>query len=168
VPEQPLANALRAYRNREWGYSLPRPDVWFERDLDVEGGQGVIFMPDPGNLMTAISVEVRDLGTEVTAEDLADLDKGFLKGLRSVPGSKIEQHEVFQSAYHLGVEARQSFDDAGQRRRRWIRVLYKGTLQARLIAQGATVEEFDRLRPLFAPCMTTFLFGDVWPEPPSG
>ena len=30
----------------------------------------------------------------------------------------------------------------------------------------ATFEEFDRLRPLFAPCMTTFLFGDLWPEPP--
>ena len=145
---------------------MPRPDVWFERDLDVEGGQGVIFTPDPEQLTTAISVEVRDLATEVTAADLPDLEKGFLRGLRSVPRSKIEQHEVFQSMYHHGVEAQQSFDDAGQRRRRWIRVLYKGTLQARLIAQGATVEEFDRLRPLFAPCMTTFLFGDLWPEPP--
>ena len=26
--------------------------------------------------------------------------------------------------------------------------------------QGATVEEFDRLRPLFAPCVSTFMFGD--------
>jgi hypothetical protein len=142
---------------------MPRPDVWFERDLDVEGGQGVIFTPDPEERTTAISVEVRDLGTEVTAEDLPDLAKGFLKGLRSVTGSKIEQHEVFQSMYHIGLEAQQSFDDAGQRRRRWIRVLYKGTLQARLTAEGASVEEFDRLRPLFAPCMTTFLFGNLWP-----
>ncbi len=145
---------------------MPRPDAWFERDLDIEDGQGVIFTPDPEALMTAISVEVRDLATEVTAEDLPDLEKGFLKGLRSVPGSRLEQHDVFESLYHIGVEAQQSFDAAGQRRRRWIRVLYKGTLQARLIAQGATVEEFDRLRPLFAPCMTTFLFGDLWPEPP--
>jgi hypothetical protein len=145
---------------------MPRPDVWFERDLDVEGGQGVIFTPDPEEVMTAISVEVRDLGTEVTAEDLPDLEKGFLKGLRSVPGSKLEQHAAFQSLYHIGVEARQTFVAAGQRRRRWIRVLYKGTLQARLIAQAATVEDFNRLRPLFAPCMTTFLFGDLWPEPP--
>ena len=144
---------------------MPRPDVWFERDLDVEGGHGVTFTPDPEELMTAISIEVRDLGTEVTAEDLPDLEKGFLQGLRSVPGSTLEQYEVFQSPYHFGVEAQQSFDDAGQRRRRWIRVLYKGTLQARLIAEGATVEEFDRLRPVFAPCMTTFLFGDLWPEP---
>jgi len=145
---------------------MPRPDVWFEWELDVEGGQGVMFTPDPEERLTALSVEVRDLATEVTAEDLPDLDKAFLKGLRSVPGSKLEQHEVFQSIFHIGVEAQQSFDEAGQRRRRWIRVLYKGTLQARLIAQGATVEEFDRLRPLFAPCMTTFLFGDLWPEPP--
>ncbi len=146
---------------------MPRPDVWFERNLDVEGGQGVIFTPDPEELMTAISVEVRDLGTQVRAEDLPDLENGFLKGLRSVPGSEIEQHEVFESAYHIGLEAQQSFDTSGQRRRRWIRVLYKGTLQARLIAQGATLDEFDRLRPLFAPCMTTFLFGDLWPQPPT-
>lgn len=145
---------------------MPRPDVWFERDLDVEGGQGVMFTPDPEEVLTAISVEVRDLATEITAEDLPDLEKAFLKGLRSVAGSKLEQRDVFQSPYHIGLEAQQSFDAAGKRRRRWIRVLYKGTLQARLIAQAASLQEFDRLRPLFAPCMTTFLFGDVWPEPP--
>lgn len=145
---------------------MPRPDVWFERELEVEDGQGVIFTPDPEERLTALSVEVRDLGTQVTAEDLADMEKGFLRGLQSLPGSTLEQHEVFHSPYHIGLEARQSFDDAGQRRRRWIRVLYNGTLQARLIAQGATVEEFDRLYSVFAPCMTTFLFGDMWPEPP--
>jgi hypothetical protein len=142
---------------------MPRPDVWFERDLDVEGGQGVIFTPDPEERVTAISVEVRDLATEVTPKDLPDLEKGFLRGLQSVPHSKLEHHATFESMYHIGLEAQQSFEAVGQRRRRWIRVLYKGTLQARLVAQGATVEEFDRLRPLFAPCMTTFLFGDLWP-----
>ena len=147
---------------------MPRPDVWFERNLDVEEGQGVIFTPDPVDRATAISVEVRDLGLEVTPEDLPGLAKAFLKGLRSVPGSKVERHETFESEYHIGVEALQTFDADGERRRRWIRVLYKGAIQARLIAQGATVAEFDRLRPLFAPCMTTFLFGDVWPEPPTG
>jgi len=38
--------------------------------------------------------------------------------------------------------------------------------RSHVIAQGATLEEFDRLRPLFAPCVTTFVFGDVWPDPP--
>lgn len=145
---------------------MPRPDLWFERTLDVDGGQGVIFTPDAEELMTGISVEVHDLGTDITAADLPDLDVAFLKGLRSVPGSKLEHHDVFHSVHHMGVEAQQSFEADGQRRRRWIRVLYRRTLQARVIAQGATLEEFDRLRPLFAPCVTTFLFGDVWPDPP--
>jgi len=79
-----------------------------------------------------------------------------------VPGSKVERHAAFESIVHIGVEAQHSFDDGGQRRRRWVRVLYNGTVQARLIAQGATVAEFNRLRPLFAPCMTTFVFGDLW------
>ena len=144
LAEQPLPNALRAYRNREFGYSMPRPDTWFERKMDVEGGQGVIFTPDPESRTTAISVEVLSLGTEVTAQDLPDLDKAFLKGLRSVPGSRVERHAVFQSDYHIGVEAQQSFEAGGTRCRRWIRLLYKGPLQARLIAQGATVAEFNR------------------------
>jgi hypothetical protein len=61
----------------------------------------------------------------------------------------------------------QTFAETGQRRKRWIRLLHHGSLQARVIAQGATVAEFDYLRPLFAPCMTSFMFGhagDHWPE----
>ena len=105
---------------------------------------------------------MRDLGTEVTPEDLPDLEKGFLKGLRTVAGSKLERHEAFASEFHIGVEAVQTYLDAGERRKRWVRLLYKGSVQARVIAQAATVEEFDRLRLLFAPCITTFLFGDIW------
>jgi hypothetical protein len=116
-------------------------------------------------MRTALSVEVRDLSVEVTPEDLPDLERAFLKGLRSVPGSKVERHEAFQSIFHIGLDAQHTFYEGGQRRRRWVRVLYNGRVQARLIAQGASVAEFDRLRPLFAPCMTTFLFGDLWPEP---
>jgi hypothetical protein len=157
-----MPSALKAYRNHDWGYSMPRPDEWYERELDVEGGQGVIWTPDPEALVPAISVEMLDLGTEVTEADLTDLEKGFLKGLRSVPGSKVDRRQRFASTFHIGVEAHHTFDEDGTRRRRWIRLLYKGSKQARLIAQARTVEEFEQLRPLFAPCMTTFMFGDIW------
>jgi len=105
---------------------------------------------------------VVDLGTEVTPEDLPDLEKGFLKGLRTVAGSRLEQHEAFANEFHIGVDAVQTYTDAGERRKRWVRLLYKGSVQARLIAQAATVEEYDRLRLLFAPCVTTFMFGEIW------
>jgi hypothetical protein len=162
LPEQPLLKALVAYRNAEWGYSLPRPDEWFQFELAVEGGQGVLFAPDQDDIRTALSVEVRDLGTEVRPEDLPDLERGFLKGLRTVAGSRLRGHESFANEFAIGVSAVQTFDEAGERRKRWVRLLYKGSVQARLIAQGRTVAEFDRLRPVFAPCMTTFLFGEIW------
>ena len=92
-------------------------------------------------------------------DDRPDLEQAFLAGLRAVPGSHLEQHQTFANEFAMGIEAVQTYDEDGQRRKRWIRLLFKGSVQARLIAQGATVEEYDRLRPLFAPCMTTFMIG---------
>jgi hypothetical protein len=126
------------------------------RPLDVEDGQGILFAPDPEALTTILSVEVHDVGTAVTPEDLSDLEQGFLDGLRAVDGSVIEQHEAYANDYAIGIDAVQTFLEDGVRRKRWVRLLFNGSAQARLIAQGETVAEYDRLRPLFAPCMSTF------------
>jgi hypothetical protein len=155
----PLPNVLRIYRNTEWAYELRVPDVWHQRPLDIEDGQGMLFTPDPVETATALSVELSDLGTDVTPADLPDLEQGFLNGLRGVPESEIVRHESFVNDLTFGLETVQTYLEAGQRRKRWINLLYRGSRQARLIAQAATVEEFDRLRPLFAPCVSTFMFG---------
>jgi hypothetical protein len=158
----PLPNVLRVYESARWGYEWRVPDVWYERALDVEDGEGVLFAPDPEDLSTFLSIELRDLGTEVTVEDLPNLKWGFLRGLRSVTGSRLLHTDSFASEFSIGVEAIQTYaaaDEGGDvRRKRWIRLLYKDSRQARLIAQGATIREFDRLQPLFAPCVTTFMF----------
>ena len=150
------------YESARWGYEWRVPDVWYERVLDVEDGQGVLFAPDPEDLGTFLSIELRDLGTEVTDADLPDLKRGFLRGLRSVKRSRLLHTDAFASEFSIGVEAIQTYaaadGDGAKRRKRWIRLLYKDSRQARLIAQGATIQEFDRLQPLFAPCITTFMF----------
>jgi hypothetical protein len=168
TPAQPLPNVLSVYRNQQWGYSLRRPATWHQRELEVDGGHGVLFAPDLDDLHTVLSIELRDLGTQVVADDLADLEQGFLRGLRAVPGSNVEQHEAFVTEFAIGIDAVHTFAETGQRRKRWIRLLHHGSLQARLIAQGSSVAEFDYLRPLLAPCMTTFMFdasgSDATPE----
>lgn len=156
---EPLPNVLLVYENARWAYEFRRPEVWHERPLEIEGGQGVLFSPDPADTTTSLSVEVRELGVDVTPEDLPDLQAAFLDGLRAVPGSEIESHQAFANPFAIGIDAVQTFAEDGARRKRWIRLLYKGSLQARVIAQAATVAEYDRLRPLFAPCMTTFMLG---------
>ena len=157
---------LKAYRNRDVGYSFIYPETWYRFDLKLADGQGVLFSPSLDDVSTCLSVEVRDLGTTVSAADLPSLRRGFLSGLRKVPGSKIESRKAYDVGFLIGLEAQQTFPEAGVRRKRWIRLLYQGTRQVRLIAQGSTTDLFDYWRPVFDPAMTTFMFGDVWPEPP--
>lgn len=126
----------------------------------MQEGQGVVFAPDPDMLATALSVEVSDLGTVITPDDLPDLEDAFLSGLRAVPNSLILESQSFANEFAIGVDAVQTFEEDGQCRKRWIRLLFKGSTQARVIAQGATVEEYDRLQPVYAPCMTTFMMSD--------
>src|SRR5689334_7751063 len=121
----PLPNILLVHDNHAWGYEIRRPEVWHERPLDVEGGHGLIFTPDPEDTSTALSVEMRDLGTDVTPDDLPDLVAAFLSGLDAVPGSYVEQHQAFANELALGIDAVQTYDgDDGQRRKRWIKLLY--------------------------------------------
>ena len=124
----------------------------------------MLFAPDADDLGTALAVEVRDLGTEVLGEDLPDLERGFLRGLRSAEGSRILSRDRYDHGFVIGVEAVQTYLEEGVRRKRWVRVLHKGSLQVRVVARGATVAEYERWRPAFAPCITSFTFGDVWPE----
>lgn len=107
---------------------------------------------------------MRQLGTEVTGADLPDLKRGFRRGLRAVEGSRVQSSDAYDHGFIIGVEAVQTYVEDEVKRKRWVRVLYQGSLQARIVARGATVAEYDRWRPAFAPCITSFHFGDVWPE----
>lgn len=157
---------LKAYRNREVGYSFIYPEDWHQFDLQIEDGHGVLFAPRPDDVSTSLSVEVRDIGTTVTADDLPTLRRGFIEGLSTVPGSTIESRDAYDVGFLIGLEARQTYRDGEHTRKRWIRLLFKDTLQVRLVAQGASPEDFDYWTPTWDPAMTTFTFGDVWPEPP--
>jgi hypothetical protein len=155
---------LKFYRNRRHGFSMLYPDWWHEFDLTE--AEGKLYSPSATDHSTCLMVEVRDLGTRVTARDLPTLREGFLAGLRRVPGSKIESHVDYDVGFLIGLEARQTYREGGARRKRWVRVLYKDTLQVRLVAQGATAREFDFWLPSFNPAMTGFVFDGGFPPVP--
>jgi hypothetical protein len=145
---------LRYYRDPVHGFSMVRPDWWQEYDIP----DGKLF--SPGDMATFISVETKQLGVRVVAADLPDLRRGFLSGLRKVPGSKLLSQSDYDVGFLIGLEARQLFDG----HKRWIRLLYRNSLQVRLVAQGATEQEFEFWLPCFDPAMTGFDFdGGVAP-----
>jgi hypothetical protein len=157
---------LKYYRDRKHGFSMVYPDSWHA--FELQGIEGRLFSERPDDTGTCIAIEITELPTPVTAEDLPVLRRGFLKGLRSAPGSRIVRKDDYDVGWAVGLEAVQLFDDGGERRKRWVRVLYKGNHQYRLVAQGRTAKEFDRWLSEFKPAMTAFRFDGgippVYPE----
>jgi hypothetical protein len=157
-PSRPAFTGLLVHRDLVHRYSLLVPDGWHGRPL--EGDDGVLFAPDADDPHTSLSVSARDLGTAVRPSDLPTLRRGFLAGLRRVPGSRVENVEAEAVGDLLTMEARQSFREDGALRKRWIRLAYQGRTQVRVVAQGATPALFAYWEPMFFQAMRTLRFGD--------
>jgi hypothetical protein len=160
----PAFTALLVHREPRYGCSMLLSEGWTRRDLESEQGTGVVFLPVAEDERTSFSFEGRELGVEVEPDDLSVLEEGFLAGLRSLPEVTLESHEAEAVGKLITMEARLTFQEGGAPRKRWIRLLYQGQVQVRLIAQGATPGEFDYWEPMFFEAMRTFRFADWWGE----
>jgi len=160
---RPDLMALKIHK-AERGFAFLYPEAWRRFTFDAGSGPGVLFAEKPEDFGTHVSLEVRELPTPVTAEDLPELEKGFLAGLRKVPKSKLLSHTRFEVEPMVGIEAQQTFEEDGKRRRRWVRLLYAGRFQARLVAQAADEAAWETWRVKFEPIVSSFDFGeDAWP-----
>lgn len=162
----PSFHGLLVHSDSAIGYSLLIPLGWQRLELDSAEGQGVIYAPSADDVATSFSAEGRDLGTTVTPGDLPALREGFLRGLRRMPGSVLETWEAEAVGNLVTMEARHTFIDGAATRKRWVRLLYQGSVQVRLVAQGATAQAFDYWLPMFYESMRTFRFGDWQLEMP--
>jgi len=140
------------------GFAFLYPHNWHAFTLDAGNGPGALFAESADDLATHLSIEVMDLPTAVRGRDLPAIERAFLDGLKQAPESTIARRDAYDTGFLVGVEAEQTFIEQGQRRRRWVRLLYRGRRQARLVAQAATELDFERLRTRFEPAMTSFNF----------
>lgn len=161
---RPIFTGLVVYRDLHYRYSFLYPDGWHEFTLDTDTGRGVILSPFADDVTTSISTEARDLGTAVTADDLPALREGFLDGLHRLPGVVIEREEHEAVGALLALDAWCTYHEGNARRKRWVRLYYQGQIQLRMIAQGATVAQYDYWLPMFNEAMRTLQFGDWWAE----
>lgn len=170
--ESALWTGERIFWDDEWDYSFFHERTWFEYDFE-DGRPGVILSPDESNPVNLFSVQPSDLGMEVTEDDLPVLAEGFLSGLQKLPGCKIESQEEVASRFFIRLEAVYTFEENGERRKRWCRLIYQGTRRYLLIAQGASPEDYQYWYHGFYTCMTTFWTagprvdwpGGPWPPP---
>ena len=155
----PAFTGLVVHHDPEFHFVLLVPDGW--QRLDLRGSSsGVFYAPDPKDLLTGLAIEAQDLGTPVQPTDLLALKGGLLAGVRGLSGSHIEQQEAEVVGDLLTLEARFTFYDGAAARKRWVRLLYQGHTQVRLIAQGASAHLFGYWEPMFFEAMRTVHFGD--------
>jgi hypothetical protein len=160
----PAFTGLAVHREPRHRCSLLVPEGWTKLELESEHGSGTVFLPDPADEATSFSLEGRDLGLKVGRRDLAALRSGFLTGLGQLPGVELLAQEAEAIGRLITMEARLTFREGEATRKRWVRLLYQGRVQLRLIAQGASPDEFDHWEPMFYQCMRTIRFGDWWAE----
>jgi hypothetical protein len=155
---RPSFTGLVVHRDPDVGYSLLLPDGWHR--LDLPDGGGTLYTPDQDDPTTGLEASGQDLGTEVQVRDLPTIRRGFLTGLRQMPGCQIEQQEGMAIGGLLTLEARLTYRDGEAIRKRWVRLLYQGRTQVRLLAEGSSVERFAYWEPMFFTAFRTVRFGD--------
>jgi hypothetical protein len=150
----PRYTGMVKYTSEQDGYALWLPTGWHWFEMG-EGRRGMVFSPQPALPAPAFSVEKSILPYKVSKKDLPLLHEGFQKGLAILPDVAIETQDEIVEENILALEARLTYLDQGQTKKRWIRIIYAGEAQLTLIAEGTSVEEFEYWLPMFYNTMMT-------------
>lgn len=153
--EQSAAKELSLYKDNYLGFSFFHPDDWHQFNW-LDGRRGVLYGPVFNDNSTIFAVAVQELGIRVNAHDIKDLHMGFIAGIGRLANSQIEWQNQWQLGEQIGMEAKYTFREEGDTRKRWVRVLYQDSRQITLTAQAANIAEFDAWLPLFHQSMMTF------------
>lgn len=140
--------------HREQYYSFFIPDDWQRLEWS-DDRTGVIYAPDSSDPQTVFAVDIKDLGTRVTAEALDLLAEAFFDSIQQLPQADIESRQQKASGTQLELAAKYTFEEGGQIRKRWVRLFYHGTRQIAMTAQGSTPEQYQYWLPWFFEAMMT-------------
>lgn len=154
----PVYRGITNHPDREGGYSVWLPNDWRKIEM-VEGHKGWIFTPYTDNFDTCFISEKITLDFKTTPEDKDILIEGFEEGIRNLPDVEIEETHYDTGKKIILLEAKFTFMEDGKRRKRWVKSLYWGEANLVMMAQGATVEDYEYWLPMFFNTMNTYELG---------
>ncbi len=150
----PAYVGMTMHTDDKGGYAVWLPSDWVQFKLRRHH-RGMLFSPYKDDINTSFLVEKRTLKVSVTSEDVDVLREGFQQGIKELAGVEIESQDEHLSDPIFLFEARFTFLEGENRRKRWVRNLYWGEGQLIMIAQGRTVEDFEYWLPMFYNTMVT-------------
>ncbi len=150
----PAYTGMTLHPDTSGGFSVWMPSDWIKVDLK-RNHHGMLFTPYPDDYNTCFLIEKHKLKVTVTPDDIPFLRETFYKAIQELPGVEVESTDESLSDSINFFEARFSFLEGENRRKRWLRNLYWGEGQLVLIAQGRTPEDFEYWLPMFYNSMMT-------------
>jgi hypothetical protein len=150
----PAYTGMTCQTDHKGGYSVWLPSDWHQTKLK-RNHRGFLFSPYPDDINTSILVEKKKLKVTITPDDIDILRAAFQEDIRSLPGVEIELFEESLSNSINFFDARFTFLEDENRRKRWVRNIYWGNGQLIVIAQGRTPEDFEYWLPMFYNAITT-------------
>lgn len=152
MPEEllgsPAYKGVTLYPDKTGGYSVWLPSDWIKVDLK-SNHHGMLFSPYKDDYNTCFLTEKHKLKIKITPEDIPVLRQAFFKAIEDLPGVQVEWTDESLSDTINIFEARFTFLEGENRRKRWLRNIYWGEGQLVLIAQGRTPEDFEYWLPMF-------------------
>lgn len=150
----PVYRGVKGYRDDKGGFEIWLPSDWVQ--VKLKGNhKGWLFSPYKDDYNTCLLVEKKKLKYAVKSDDIPTLLESFHEGMNALPGVEVESTEESLSETINVFDARFSFLEGEERRKRWVRNIYWGDGQLIVIAQGRTVEDFQLWLPMFYNTMTT-------------
>lgn len=158
MPEEllgkPAFTGQTGYRDNVGGFEIWVTTNWVKVDLK-RNHHGWLFSPYKDDYNTSLVVEKHRLKVTVTPEDVPVLREAFAEAVKQLPGVEIESMEENLSSSVNIFDARFTFLEGENRRKRWVRNIYWGDGQLVLTAQGRTPEDFEYWLPMFYNTITT-------------
>lgn len=150
--EYPATRGLTWHRDQYYSFFIPID--WHKMEWS-DSRQGVIYGPDMTDPFTVFAVDIKDLGTRVTPDEVDLVAEGFFESVEQLPECAVELRNQKASSYRVELEAKYTFREQGEIRKRWSRVFYHETYQITMTAQGETPEKYDYWLPWFFEAMKT-------------
>ena len=154
----PVYKGQTKHINNDEGFAVWLPNDWHKFDMK-EGHIGWVFSPYADDFNTNFTVEKHKLEYAVTTEDKELLMEGFLEGINSLPDAEILESKTDTGKKAVILEAKFTFTEEGQTRKRWIKSMYWGEANLVMIAQGRTVEDFEHWLPMLYNSMYDYELG---------
>jgi hypothetical protein len=151
----PFYTGMTKHWDHEAGYAITLPSDWRKIDM-VKDRHGWIFTPYKDNFDTCIVSEKKILKYPVDPKDADVLMDGIVEGINSLPEAEILETIINPGKIVLLLEAKYTFMENGQRRKRWLKNMYWGKSNLVLIAQGATEEDYAYWEGMLFNTMMTY------------